>query len=62
MGELKEENPHCAQVIQPGLDKLNDYTVDLDLVPAYQIAMGIFFIFFYDNLAFISRYSSGPSK
>jgi hypothetical protein len=38
--ELAQDNPRWAAVIQPGLDKLNDYSTDLDEVPAYTIAMG----------------------
>ena len=38
--ELAQDNPNWAAVIQPGLDKLSDYSADLDKVPAYTIAMG----------------------
>lgn len=34
------------KIIQPGLDKLDDYSSDLDNVPAYKLAMGIFFLLF----------------
>jgi hypothetical protein len=38
--ELAQDNASWAAVIQPGLDKLSDYSMDLDEVPAYTLAMG----------------------
>jgi hypothetical protein len=38
--ELAQANASWAAVIQPGLEKLSDYSMDLDEVPAYTIAMG----------------------
>jgi hypothetical protein len=38
--ELQKSNPNWADVIQPVLDKPEDYVSDLDQVPAYTIAMG----------------------
>ncbi len=38
--ELAQDNVSWAAVIQPGLEKLSDYSMDLDEVPAYTLAMG----------------------
>lgn len=45
--ELKEEYPEWERYIEPGLDKLDDYSYYLDQVPAYTIAMGNVFLFIY---------------
>ena len=37
---LKEDNPQWAKIIQPGLDKLEDYQECLAETPAYVVAMG----------------------
>lgn len=37
---LKEDNPQWADLIQPGLDKLEDYQERLADTPAYVVAMG----------------------
>jgi hypothetical protein len=37
---LKEDNPQWAEIIQPGLDKLEDYQDRLADTPAYVVAMG----------------------
>jgi hypothetical protein len=37
---LKNNNPQCADIIQPGLDKLEDYQDHIAGTPAYVIAMG----------------------
>jgi hypothetical protein len=37
---LKEDNPQWAKIIQPGLDKVEDYQDRLADMPAYVVAMG----------------------
>lgn len=37
---LIDENEDWEPLIQPGLDKLANYKYDLDLVPAYYLALG----------------------
>jgi hypothetical protein len=42
--ELAGENQEWAEYIKPGLEKLEDYSLYLDDVPAYTLAMGIFLL------------------
>jgi hypothetical protein len=44
--ELQQEHPNWITVIEPGLEKLNEYSMELDNVPAYTIAMGKLSILF----------------
>jgi hypothetical protein len=37
---LKKDNPQWDEIIQPGLDKLEDYQDRLADTPAYVVAMG----------------------
>ena len=38
--QLKEDNPQWANIIEPGLDKLEDYQDHLADTLAYMVAMG----------------------
>jgi hypothetical protein len=44
--ELIEEHPHWSPLIQPGLDKLEEYERNLPLTPAYVVAMGMLMCLF----------------
>lgn len=39
--ECKEDHAECTQIIEKGLQKLEDYSDRIDVVPAYVLAMGI---------------------
>jgi hypothetical protein len=43
--ELVRRRPGFREFIRPGLEKLEDYSLHLDEVPAYTIAMGIVLLF-----------------
>jgi hypothetical protein len=50
------------EYIQPGLDKLEDYSLHLDHVPAYTLAMGIVLLFLKTfSLVLTFYYSLGSS-
>jgi hypothetical protein len=46
--ELKEVRPEWDHFITPGLEKLEDYSMYLDYVPAYTLAMGKVFLLYED--------------
>jgi hypothetical protein len=60
--ELQRLRPDLAEYIQPGLDKLQDYSLYLNDVPAYTLAMGIVLSFLKTcNLVLTFHYSLGSS-
>lgn len=60
---LIEKNENWEPLIQPGLDKLTDYKYDIDLVPAYYLALGNIFFWALQHqfLSDIRVISSGSS-
>ena len=38
--QLKDKNPDWASIIDPGLEKLQEYVDEIPKVPAYVLAMG----------------------
>ena len=42
--EYIEENPEVTEIVQCGLDKLNKYSEYIEDIPAYILALGMYFI------------------
>jgi hypothetical protein len=60
--ELLHSRPDLSRFIKPGIEKLEDYSLHLDEVPAYTIAMGIVLLFSRTfNMALTFHYSLGSS-
>jgi hypothetical protein len=60
--ELLRRKPDFGDFIRPGIAKLEDYSLRLNNVPAYTVAMGIILLFSKTcDLAFTLHYSPGSS-
>lgn len=57
--ELKEDHVEWERYIQPGLEKLESYSLHVDNVPAYAIAMGNVFHLHIDLNFIFTFYSIG---